>query len=186
MAIKTLQLNLDPPPFATGWYRDTATGQYYYYDAQADQWYVYAAGYLYPAAFYPPGNWEPAPKKVTVSRGDTLRIIVTFKYVGPAFSGNLYGAIGQNQAGTFDEILNRSLSLSIPEYTTPTTPSIPDTDIPITSAISAGTYAIYAKITDGIGLDVGKTISKYLENAVEVVGVEPEFSEFSITDYAKV
>lgn len=183
--VKTLQVDLGVitlPELTTGWYRDVITGQYYYYDAPTRRWFIYSAGALYPLAT----RWTTAPKSVEMTPGDTLRIEVSFSYRGPAFGGRLYGAIGQRGAfDSFDEILKNSKSLSLPESGTFRSYSN-YLDIAVTSAISAGQYAIYAKITDGVSLVLGQTLSDYLENAVRVVGVEAEFSDFSIADYRKV
>ncbi|GAI73362.1 unnamed protein product, partial [marine sediment metagenome] len=42
---------------ATGYYTDPNTGQLYYYDAPLEQWYYYAAGYIYPLGI----SWQPSP-----------------------------------------------------------------------------------------------------------------------------
>ena len=144
----------------------------------------YSAAQLQPLAT----RWVAAPKTVDVSTGDTLRIVVDLYYRGPAFSGQLYGAIGQRWLGsdTFDEILNSQIALTIPQCTAITRISGKAVTIPISSALAAGTYAIYAKITDGVSLILDQTLTSYYENAVRVVGVTPEFSQFVIDDYVKV
>ena len=55
---------------SSGWYVDQLTGQYYYYDASKNQWYVYAAGILTPLEV----PKLPAPKVVDIAGGDTLRV----------------------------------------------------------------------------------------------------------------
>lgn len=144
----------------------------------------YMAAQLQPLAT----RWVSAPKTVDVATGDTLRIVVDFYYRGPAFSGQLYGAIGQRWLGSdvFDEILNSQVALTIPQCTAITRITGKAVTVPITSAISAGTYAIYAKIVNGIGVILDQTLTSYYENAVRVVGVTPEFSQFVIDDYVKV
>jgi len=179
MTIKTLKVSLNPLVLAAGWYQEPATGQWYYYDENGKR-YVYVAGYLYAMML-----WEPAPKVVNVKHGDTLRILVSFKYSGPAKTGKLYGAVGQKYPlNVFDEILKAtSPSFTIPESTTPTVRTA-QVDIPITTAIAAGkSYSIYAKLIDGISFKEDETGSKALEDAVFVVSAEPTFSEFKITDY---
>lgn len=183
--IKTLQIDLGVvtlPRLNTGWYKDVITGQYYYYDAPSRIWYIYSAGALTPLAT----RWSVGPKTVEVASGDTLRIEVSFSYRGPAFSGRLYGSVGQRGAlDSFDEILYSSRSMSLPESSSIRSYSN-YVDVSITTAISAGIYAVYAKITDGISLVLGQTLSDYLDRAVRVVGVEAEFSDFTIADYRKV
>jgi len=183
MTIKTLEVNLNPPAYKAGWYQESSTGQWYYYDDDGRR-YVYIAGYLYAMML-----WEPAPKVVNVRQGDTLRILVSFKYSGPAKSGKLRGCIGN--LGTvwpyaFDEVLWAQSPLTIPESTAPTL-RIAQVDIPITTAIAAGKqYSIYAKLEDGVAFKEGETGSVALRDAIFVVSAEPIFSEFKITDYVKV
>lgn len=184
MAVKTLEATLIPLVLAAGWYRDPATGQWNYYDEEGRR-YVYIAGYLYAMM-----EWEPAPKVVNLRHGDTLRIIVSFKYSGPAKTCKLRGCIGN--LGTiwpyeFGEVLWKwSSSFTIPESTTPTTRTA-QVDIPITTAIAAGKYySIYAKLEDGVSFTEGVTGSVALRDAVFVVSHEPTFAEFKITDYVKV
>lgn len=184
MTIKTLEVRLHPLALATGWYQDPATGQWYYYDEQGRR-YVYVAGYLYAMV-----AWEAAPKVVNVRHGDTLRILVSFKYSGPAKTCKLRGCIGD--LGTlwpyaFDEKLWAwSPSFTVPESTTPTTRTA-QVDILITTSLAAGrSYSIYTKLEDGISFTEGVTGSVALREAVFVVSAEPTFTEFKITDYAKV
>lgn len=129
-------------------------------------------------------GWVSAPKLVNVEYGDTLKIIASFTYTGPAFSGVLYGAIGTKTVNIFDEIVTKTSPLSLPKATTPTAKTA-SVEIPITTVLAAGKdYCIYVKIQDAAGKDV--VISDYLENAVHVVELVPTFTEFKISDYVKV
>jgi len=180
MAIETLELALDP--VQAGWYYDPDTGQWYYYDEEGKR-YFYLAG-----LFYPVMEWETAPKVVNVRHGDTLRISVSFKYSGPSKTCKLYGSVGQKSAfNIFDEILTAtSPSFTLSESTEPKT-YYRQVDIAITTAIAAGKYyGIYAKLIDGISFKERVTGSVALEGAIFVVSAEPTFSDFQITDYAKV
>ncbi|HCP60316.1 MAG TPA: hypothetical protein DIT43_01900 [Dehalococcoidia bacterium] len=154
---------------------DPATGMLYHYLYDPSRG-VYALVFA--------TGWVPAPKLVNVSYGDKLRITAAYVYQGPAFSGTLYGAIGQKVVSTFDEILAAQSTISVTEKTSPATLQA-TVDIPITTAIAGGkNYAIYVKIRDSGGAT--KIISDYYENAVYVVGAEPAFSALTITDYIKV
>ncbi len=185
MTIKTLEVSLVPQVYyAAGWYQDTATGQWYYYDDEGNR-YVYVAGYLYPMM-----QWEPAPKVVNVRHGETLRILVSFKYSGPSKTLKLRGCIGNLGSVwpySFDEVLWQWS----PSFTIPDTPSpsifTKQVDIPIATSLAAGrSYSIYAKLEDGVSFAEGVTGSVALRDAVFVVSAEPTFSEFKIDDYQKV
>lgn len=117
--VKTLQLDLGtinsfaPPALApgqaTGWYVNQITGQWYYYYAPTGQWYVYAAGVFFPLAVGPLGlpSWRNSPSpKVSVAHGDTLRLELSFRYIGSEAKGvySLYSAIIPNvQGAVIDE-----------------------------------------------------------------------------------
>ena len=116
---------------------------------------------------------------VQVKAGDILRVNCQYSHYGAAESVLLYAAIGNSGWAGFDEILNGSRTISVPEdsswgwhedYV----------DIAITSSISAGFYDLYAKI-EGV-------VSPTLQDVVEVLaGIpESEFGEISITSYTKV
>ncbi|MBC8477190.1 MAG: hypothetical protein H8D49_02490 [Dehalococcoidia bacterium] len=184
MAIKTLEVTLSPQVLAAGWYQDPATGQWYYYDEEGNR-YVYVAGYLYPQV-----QWEPAPKVVNVRHDDTLKILVSFKYSGPAKTLKLRGCIGNLDTiwpYDFDEVLFAwSDSFTLPKTLDPTTFN-KEVDILITTAIADGkSYSIYAKLEDGISFTEGKTGSVALRDAIFVVSAEPTFTDFKIEDYQKV
>ena len=182
MAIKTLEVTLNPLALAAGWYQDPATGQWYYYDEEGNR-YIYVAGYIYPMHVF-----EPAPKVVNLAHGDTLRINFSFKYSGAQKTVKPYGCVGQkNWPSTFDEILKvTGPSFTLSQSTTPLTYNR-SIDIPITTAIAAGKhYSIYVKLINGISMKEGETGSVALENAVYIVSAEPTFAEFKITDYVKV
>jgi len=184
MAVKTMEVTLNPLALSSGWYQDTATGQWYYCDEEGKR-YIYVAGYLYPAV-----AWEPAPKVVNVRHGDTLRIDVSFKYSGPAKTCKLRGVIGNLRTVwpyDFDEVIYaHSPSFTIPESTDPVIQNR-SVSISIITALAAGKhYSIYAKLENGIGFKEGETGSVALRDAVFVVSAEPTFTEFKITDYKKV
>ena len=91
MTINTLTLDLESlGQYDTGWYTDPATGEKYYYDAAAKQWYIQSAGYLYPLTIAK----QTAPKTVSIAPGDTLRVSFSYKYTGPAISVTEYASIG--------------------------------------------------------------------------------------------
>jgi len=120
---------------------------------------------------------------VQVKPGDKLRITCRYSHIGQADSQPLYVAIGNSGWAGFDEVLNVSKTINVPEdagwdyhdeYV----------DISITTAISAGFYDLYAKI----GGTFPKIVSPSLLDVVEVLAETPEseFGEISITNYAKV
>lgn len=194
MEVKALQISgLQGAALA----RADPTNGYYYETATGDYWYIYtdpttglthyyrysvsAAAYVYALST----RWVSAPKTITLTVGDKLRCYADFYYVGPAFSGKLYGAIGSRGIGdSFNEKLHNDIALSLPKCDSATRFTDKYVEIPITSAIAAGTYAVYIKIIDGVALELDKTLSSYYENAVEIVGVAPTFTGFDI-DWTK-
>ncbi|MFC2016468.1 hypothetical protein ACFLUF_02015 [Chloroflexota bacterium] len=120
---------------------------------------------------------------VQVKAGDKLRVTCRYTHRGKAESVPLYAAIGNTGWTGFDEILNASKTLSVPEDASWQTRE-DYVDISITTAISAGVYDLYAKI----GGTIPKVISPTLQDVVEVLAGIPnsEFGEISITNYAKV
>ena len=119
---------------------------------------------------------------VQVKAGDKLRVTCQYSHIGEAESVPLYAAIGNEGWAGFDEKLNASKTISVPEdlswqyheaYV----------DISITSALSGGLYDLYAKI-DGL---IPRVISPTLLDVVEMVAVgDSEFGEITITEYVKV
>lgn len=194
--IETLQVSelqggvLANPNPVDGYYHEAATDTYWYIYTDPTtgithhyRYEVAAADYVYALST----RWVAAPKTIEMTVGDTLKIYADFYYVGPVFSGKLYGAIGQRAiGGIFNEVIHNSISLSLPKCDTSTRFQDKYVQIPITTALASGDYAIYIKITDGVSLELDKTLSSYYENAVRIVGVEPTFTEFAIKDYVKV
>ena len=120
---------------------------------------------------------------VQMKAGDKLRVTCRYTHRGKAESVPLYAAIGNAGWAGFNEILNASKTLSVPEDAS-WQPREDYVDISITTAISAGVYDLYAKI----GGTIPKVISPTLHDVVEVLAGIPdsEFGEISITNYAKV
>jgi len=179
VTLRTLALDLgvfDPPQYSSGWYRDPTTGQYYYYDALVNQWYVSAAGILVPLTV----PKLAAPKVVDIAPGDTLRIEYSYKYAGPAITVTEYASIGYTTLGVYDEIVKKSRSRSLPQSTTPTTYS-GYLDLVMPTPAESKWNDIEAKVFNG-----GKELGVNYQDALNVVSVTPAFSEFGITDYRKV
>lgn len=172
-------------PVATGYYYDPATGERYY--AYTDPatgvtyWYKYsvsALGYVYALAT------EPAPKTIQVVVGDRIRVWVSFSYRGPAFSGKLH--VGTSMGSPlWTETFKTDTPLSLPKCTTPTPFTDKYADLIVPSGANAGYYYIYAKLTDGTSLELGKTLTPWYEKALEVL-VGADFTELEILNYEKV
>ena len=119
---------------------------------------------------------------VQVKAGDKLRVTCQYSHIGEAESIQLYASIGSEGWLGFDEILNASKTINVPEdlsweyheaYV----------DISITLALDGGLYDLYAKL----GGLVPKVISPTLLDVVEMIAVgDSEFGEITITEYAKV
>jgi len=169
---------LDQSEYQTGWYQDPNTGQYYYYDASAKQWYIYSAGYLYPLEIAS----EPAPKTVSIAPGDTLRVKYSYRYSGPAVTVTEYASIGVYGEAThvYDEKVHQSRSRSLPESTTPQLYS-GSLDIVLPTTAQTDWDDIEAKVFNG-----SKELGLRYLGALGIVAVVPEFSDFAVTDYAKV
>ena len=120
------------------------------------------------------------PGKLTVMRGDTVRVTVGFSYRGTALSFSLRAAIG-NKGVTFDEIAFATKAISLPAS---------GAFVAYTSFVDISTAAItpqanldmYAKLTGLPGADL---LTPYYLDVIDVLGA-PEFSGFAITDYSKV
>ena len=119
---------------------------------------------------------------VQVKVGDKLRITSRYSHRGKAESVPLYAAIGNSGWAGFDEVLNASKTINVPE--TADWQFYEDyVDITITTALAKGLYDLYAKI----GGIIPKVISPTLYDVVEVlVTGNSEFGEITINSYAKV
>ncbi len=119
---------------------------------------------------------------VTVTAGDKLRVYCRYTHRGKTESQPLYVAIGNDGWAGFNEILHASKTLSVPEDSSWQTRD-DYVDIPITTAITAGVYDLYAKI----GGSTPKVISPTLHDVVEVTQIgNSEFGEITINSYSKV
>ncbi len=171
---------LQTSAYYTGLYYDPLAELYYYaqYNAATGRIDVYewtAQGYVYAT------SWVPAPKCLEVTVGDKLRIYADFYYTGPEFTGELYGAIGTHGIG-FDEKTYNVATLSLPQCLAETHFTNKYVDVQVKNVLGWHYYSIYIKARDGIG----NVISPYYEDALLIVGVEPEFTEFKIYDFVKV
>jgi len=180
MTVRALAVDLgtlETWQYQTGWYRDPVSGDYYYYDATAKQWYVQSAGYLYPLTIAK----QDAPKTVSLAPGDTLRITFSYKYTGPAISVTEYASVGVYGDIThiYDEKVHKSHLRSLPESPVPTTYN-GSIDIVLPADAKTKWVDIECKVF-GSGEELGL---RYYA-ALNVVAVVPEFSEFTITDYVK-
>lgn len=172
--------------FTTGWYVDQATGLYYYYDAIEDQWYYYAAGYIYPMAI----SWKPSPSPmITLAVGDTLRVRLSFYYKGPARTQNFYMALGANRtSGWFDEWgdhVLKNVPIPLPRCDVATLITDKYIDVPIVGRAGAEAAA-YCKLS---GVDItteGVNSTPQYYNVCKILPAEGEFSEFKISKFEKV
>jgi len=178
----------DPPDYTTGWYHDPVTGQPYYYDAENKKWYIYAAGYLYAL-----GYMTAAPKQVTLSPGDSLKITLSFQYIGPAVTGvssryciGVYGALGFTEKVVLTPTFNIPANLTgtpvtVTNYATLALPA---------SGVGSDWDDIYVKIWGGTPAIGGSEASpNYIfgyENALLLVTLAPTITEFQIADFVKV
>jgi len=194
MTIKTLELSLGSLDALgslvaladAGWYQDTLTGEYYYYDTTIAQWYIYSAGYLYPLAWVPPSLvWEPSPTpKIDVNVGDVLRLSLSYRYRGPAGKGfTLYAAVcNNNKTGEPAEWSGYTSSKGIWPPGSTTWKDITDTlDIGMKTGLmshSGEDGAVYFKI------EHYRSPAYY--DAIHVVPAAGEFSELKIVSFARV
>ena len=133
---------------------------------------------------YGKGSAEPVtpPGVLELERGDTCRIYLEMSHKGPAVSGEFYSSIGDVKAiFGFDEIL-----VGRGDFTIPSSDDWESyeahVDIPITAAISPGSYDLYAKIREITGGDV---ISPTLDDVITIKGVpeEGEITNLKIESY---
>jgi hypothetical protein len=112
------------------------------------------------------------PGVLDLNVGDTCRVNVSFDHTGPAVTGKLYSAIWyKSPLDPHNEVLKAEKSITIPASTDWVSYSTGYyVDIPITSAISKGTYGLYAKIREITGGDV---LSPFLEDVITIAGGGP-------------
>lgn len=174
MEIKVLELSLTT--YAMGWYQDPNTGQYYYYDSTTGRWYVSSLGVLVPLSV----PKLSAPKVVNISGGQTLRISYSYKYVGGSLTVTEYASIGRTYLLVYDEKVANSKSRAIGPASTPALYS-GTIDLVMPASPDPSWNDIECKVFGG-GLELGVNY----QDALNVVGVEPQLSEFTIVDYNKV
>lgn len=170
-----------------GWYIDPQTGQRIFYDQNSEKFYTLAGG-----VYIPLGYVNPAPKQVAVAPGDRLKVTISFKYTGPAITGvtgyyclGIYGTFG------FDERLVQRTTFNIPQVTSPpASPNVSDSyTFTIPTGIGTNWDDIYVKIFGGSPSIAGEATTPYLfgyENALTIAGIQPNITEFKISDFAKV
>lgn len=175
----------NPVAYTTGYYYDETTGDRYYLYTDPvtgiTDWYKYsvsALGYVYAQSTI------PAPKTIQVMVGDRVRVYASFSYRGDAFSGKLHAGASMGSP-LWIETFKSDATLSLPKCTSVTPFTDRYADLIVPSGASQGYYYIYLKITDGVSLVLGKTLTPWYENALEVIGVTPEFSAFEI-DFSKI
>ena len=118
------------------------------------------------------------PGKLELTYGDTFRLSVQFDYQGPARSLTLYGSLGKKGA-TFDEIISNEYEFDAPDSVFEFTPCQVSVNIPITSAIDAGSnYDLMAKVKEYPG-----ETEVRVENVIDITGISPTFELLEETIY---
>lgn len=172
-------------PASTGYCTDVSTGYKYYYSASEDRWYLVYGGNLYPLEI----PWAPSPSaKMNLVAGDTLKMSCSFKYIGPATTVDVYGAIGQNKfSGTFNEYWHDVDQWSIPANLTsaPVTRTAYVT-VPVGSGRGGEDLAAYFKILNGITLIHGVNCTSYYYNVAHIIEPAGEITNLEITGFEKV
>jgi len=127
-------------------------------------------------------NLAAPPEVLTVNPGDTVRVTTEFDYVGPALSARMISAIWHP---TFfdphDEIVRGNKTFSIPDSPPPGSHISVTMDLLVPPG-EPGSFGLYSSIRDVPGPDI---YTPYYENVIEIVGVEPVFSNLEITSYVK-
>ncbi len=124
---------------------------------------------------------------VQLSYGDKLRFACSFQHLGAAYSGaKLHAAIGNKRTVAFidyfDEIVNNEVLVTGIVYDAVWQTYTVNVDVPITSAISGGSYETMVKLMSIPGGDVYWYGS--LDDIVVVSGAA-EFQNLSV-NYQKV
>ena len=183
MTLRPLQLSLGSvtsPVYSTGWYQDPTTGQYYYYDSDSRRWYIQVAGQLYPLSIAS----ETAPKTVAIAPGDKLKITLSYRYVGPPSAGvEEYFSVGYHDGIQYRPKVVGTNSRSLPQCSTPTEFSSEKT-LTIPSNVGDNWTYIECKVWHGTP-DVPETGLRY-RDALSIVGITAEITDFTIEDYVKV
>lgn len=110
------------------------------------------------------------PDVLELEVGDRCRIRVAGEHRDGSVSGKYHAAIGNLHKVPIkwiDEVLNAEKTFSLPP-STDWKPFEDYVDIVITSAISPGSYSMYAKI---MGITGGDIFTEYIENVITIVGV---------------
>ena len=187
LELGVLEVNTSPQEYVAGWYVDPNTGQQVFYDPATRNFYTLAGGIYIPLSYM-----NPAPKQVTVAPGDSLQISVSFKYTGPAIIGacirycvGIYGTFG------FTEELVAIESFNIPQVvTSPSSPNVTNSHtFAIPTNIGTNWTSIYVKMyggTPSLGSDVTPSYIFGYQDALVVVGTQPNITEFKIADFVKV
>jgi len=119
------------------------------------------------------------PGKLTVMKGETVRMTVAFNYRGTGISVTLRCSIGKRTLGVFDEHAYKTKTITLPQ-SAGFLPYEAFADIPTTAISPESNYDIEAKITEYASATLVK-----IDNVIDVLGA-PEFQDFRITDYSKV
>ena len=119
------------------------------------------------------------PNVLSLAIGDRCRVKLGFEHTGPAVSGKIRCAIGNYGALGFDEVLFAEATLSV-LASTDWKPYGATIDIIVTSAISGGTYDMYAKI---MGITGGDVFTPYVTDVISIAGGVGAFSNLQIIGY---
>lgn len=184
--IKTLNLDLgivralDAPQYQAGWYRDQTTGEYYYYDGQ--RWFVYAQGILTPLVITP----LPAPKTIEVGPNDKVKIIISYKYCGPAQTSIAeYFSIGYRDALGYHPKIENYPARSLPassypvEYTAENILTIP-------LNVGGNWTCIECKVYGGTPGVPETGVCLFNPDPLKIIGLVTEITQFTIKDFVKV
>lgn len=167
----------DPLP---GWYYDSYTGIWYYYDDIGREWYVQQLGIFFPLTI----DKLPAPKQVTVGPGDTVRISIAYKYSGPAITGvKERFVIGYEILGILTEKIIKENTRNLSQATTPTLYTA-QAELLIPTDVGSNWTVIECKVHNG-SPSVPETGIRYT-GALIIVGKDPTVTEFSIVDFVKI
>jgi len=119
-----------------------------------------------------------------VKQGQNCQVEVAFEYQGPAQSRGLYAALGNSGAVGFDEIVNGSATLTVPETPTLKTYSA-SVNLAVTDAINpdGSPYDLYAKINGAFPAATSPTLYNVVFVTGEPTPPDPEIKNFRITGY---